>query len=362
MRGHVFNRGASWYFKVDLGKKADGRRDQLKRGGFRIRRDAEEALDAVLRDVHSSQFVRPTKQTVANFLSEWLPSVAHSLSKRTAEGYHFLAVKYVISRIGELRLTELTHVRLNRLYSELLDSGGHKGRALSPKTVRNVHILLRRALSDAPLPVNPASRARPPRLAGREQTVWDEHTLQAFLRRATSHQDYVVWALLAATGMRRSEALNLRWSDVDFGRASISIQQSKTSAGRRHIPLDGGTVTLLRQHRAAFIGASHVFVTADGGPLNPQAVTERFRACVRRWGFPVIRLHDLRHTHATLLLKEGVHPKVVQERLGHSSIQVTLDVYSHVAVGLQEEAAGRAGQLLWGSVSPAARLTLPPPS
>ena len=181
--------------------------------------------------------------------------------------------------------------------------------------------------------------------------MWDAKTLQAFLARAkeTDHQDYIGWLLLAATGMRRGEVLGLRWSDIHFEKGTISVEQSKTAAGKRLVKVDTKTMTALREWRKARIGTSYVLSEPDGSPVTGQSFTERFRARIRAWGLPTIRLHDLRHTHATLLLSEGVHPKVVQERLGHSSIAVTLDVYSHVVDGLQEEAAEAMAASLWSA-------------
>jgi integrase len=349
MRGSVRKRGSTWAYVVDVGKKSDGRRDQRKKGGFRTRRDAQEALNAVLKQVQENTYVAPTKQTVGEFFERWLPSIRHSVKPRTFEGYAFLARKYVLPNLGGLRLTALTHVRLNTFYADLLEKGGMNGKPLSRKTVRNVHILVRRALKDAPLLVNPAAKASAPRPAQREMLVWDQQTLQGFLGRAKAHKDYVGWLLLAATGMRRGEVLGLKWSDVDFQRGTLSVADSKTAAGRRLVSLDSGTVQALREWRMQRMGTVHVLTKPDGSPLRAQAFTERFRARVRAWNFPLIRLHDLRHTHATLLLKAGVHPKVVQERLGHSSIQVTLDIYSHVSEGLQEAAASTVGGLLWNA-------------
>lgn len=348
MQGHVFKLGSSWYYTVSIGRKADGRRDQRKKGGFAAKRDAQEALTLLLKQVQDGVPVAPSKQTVGQFLETWLPSVRHSLRPQTWEGYEFLARRYVIPNIGGLRLAELNHVRINTLYAELLQNGGRGGKPLSRKTVRNVHILLRRALNDAAIPANPASKASPPKPARRDLQVWDAVTLQAFLAKAKGHQDYLPWLLLAATGMRRSEVLGLQWADVDFARATVSVEQSKTAAGRRLVTLDPTTLAALREWRLARMGSTYVVGTE---PLAPGAFTERFRKQVRAWGFPIIRLHDLRHTHASLLLKEGVHPKVVQERLGHSSIQVTLDIYSHVVEGLQETAATAVGGFLWDAVA-----------
>jgi integrase len=194
--------------------------------------------------------------------------------------------------------------------------------------------------------------------------VWSADQLGAFL--ATTHDDRLgpLWHTLAMTGMRRGEALGLRWTDIDLEAGRLSIQRSlvpaagevivsepKTAKGRRSIALDPGTVDGLREQaqrqlddqvaagEAYSATDEYVFTDELGGPLDPDRVSKYFNTAVRKALLPRIRLHDLRHTHATLALQAGVHPKVVQERLGHSTIAITLDIYSHVIPAMQKEAA-----------------------
>jgi integrase len=182
------------------------------------------------------------------------------------------------------------------------------------------------------------------------------------------------YVLAATTGLRRGELLGLRWRDLDLGAGRLSVTQTlvsvnyavsfstpKTAAGRRSVALDPATVAALRAHRVAVLeerlslglGAptedALAFTAIDGTPLHPGQFSDRFDRLVKAAGVPRIRFHDLRHTHATLALRAGVHPKVVSERLGHSTISVTLDTYSHAIPAMQEEAAAKVAALVFGS-------------
>jgi integrase len=247
--------------------------------------------------------------------------------------------------------------------------------------VNYIHTILHRALKDAVrwgrLVRNPSDAADPPRAGQKSDGVhsWDTATLRQFLDASHSAGDryHGLWVLLATTGMRRGEALGLRWADVDLdaGRARIvqtiiqtrsvvSVGEPKTARGRRPISLDPATVAVLRAHRHRmrqerllvgpdFDDLGLVFHQPDGGWLRPDAVSEVFLRRVRRYGRPRLTLKGLRHTWATLALEQGIHPRVVQERLGHSTIAITLGIYSHVSPTLHDEAA----EIIAGLVLPA---------
>jgi integrase len=252
---------------------------------------------------------------------------------------------------------------------------------LSPRSVQYIHTILHRAFKDAVrwgrITVSPADSADPPRLSAsrkKEVTVWPASTVRHFFERAAEEGDLnlPLWTLLATTGMRRGEALGLRWSDRGLDRVDgqASIRQTvicvnhevqfgspKTAKGRRAVALDSGTVKALRSHRTLQVELrlqigenwqDHdlVFCQVDGGPLNPEHISAMFTRRGKRWGLPKLTLHGLRHTWATLALQSNVHPRVVQERLGHSTVGVTLDTYSHVTVGMQQQAADDVASLL----------------
>ncbi|MGH2728970.1 MAG: tyrosine-type recombinase/integrase [Actinomycetota bacterium] len=293
---------------------------------------------------------------------EWLPAIVATVRPTTLLGYRGHVERHINPVLGGHSLGSVDPRAINALYAELLASG------LSPATVRRVHATLHRALRDAVrwghLELNAAERADPPRAQADGNALmhtWEPAELKAFLRAVRCDELYPLWLVLAMTGMRRGEALGLRWADVDVRARSAAIRQTivavgadvvisspKTARGRRVIALDATTARCLgalRRRRGAS-GSELVFAAPDGGPLNPCWVSKRFAALVRASGLPRIRLHDLRHTHATLALRAGVHPKIVSERLGHSTVAFTLDVYSHTVAHLQKEAAARVAALV----------------
>jgi integrase len=253
-----------------------------------------------------------------------------------------------------------------------------RGPGLDPRTVNYVHVILHRAFKDAVrwgrLARNPADAADPPRAGQKADGIhaWDRTTLRQFLdaSRAADDRLHALWVFLATTGMRRGEAVGLRWSDVDLESGRVRIVQTitqtggvlrvgepKTARGRRSISLDPGTIAVLREHRkrmleerlligADFLDHGMVFHQNDGSCLRPDSVSSSFLRRVARFGLPRLTLHGLRHTWATLALEQGIHPRVVQERLGHSTIAITLGIYSHVSPTLHDEAANLIASLI----------------
>lgn len=364
---------------LDIGGDESGRRQQRTKGGFRTRKECEAALTETLQRLATGNFVEPSRETVATFLTRWLESARASVRPSTLEGYRLLIESYIKPKIGSTPLQRLSPGALNALYSDLLESGRrNRPGGLSPRTVRYCHATLHRSLGDALkwglLTRNPADAARPPRQqhSGRPLRTWGADELGQFLQHIEGDYYHPPLFLLATTGMRRGEALGLRWADCDFTAGRLSIKQTllslkgqilygtpKTARGRRNVSLDANTVAVLKAHRKRVLedrmllglGAPDaealVFTAPDGAPVNPESFSDHFARLVKSAGLPVIRLHDLRHGHASLALAAGVHPKVVSERLGHSSVAFTLDVYSAVIPGLQEEAAEKVAALVF---------------
>jgi integrase len=255
---------------------------------------------------------------------------------------------------------------------------------LAPKTVRNVHNILHRALKDAArwgyLVRNVADVADPPKGKSAQMRVWSPDQLRAFLEHVREDDLYAAWLLIATTGMRRGELAGLRWVDVDLDAGRLSVRQPrvvvantpqasepKSARGRRSLALDPVTVAALRRHRARqlehklAVGARYqesglVFTWPDGSPIHPRRFSRWFERHSGRAGLPRIRLHDLRHSYASAALAAGVPAKVVSERLGHATIAVTMDVYSHVLPGLDREAADTVARLILGGGSGASEV------
>ena len=247
---------------------------------------------------------------------------------------------------------------------------------MSPKTVRNSHVVLRKALADAErlglVQRNAAAAARPPSSSRREFATWSSEDLREFFTAIRGERIYAALVVVATTGMRRGEVLGLRWRDLDLDAAQLSVVQTltavngeavigptKTSRSRRTVYLDPQTVDVLREHRrrqreerliAGPVWDSStdlVFRDEVGGLVHPDWFTREFRRVVAISGLVPIRLHDLRHTYATLALKAGVHPKVVSERLGHATVGITLDLYSHVTPAIARDAANVVAQSIF---------------
>jgi integrase len=337
----------------------------------------------------NSSYVEPSRVTFADFLrDDWLPSLGtRGLRAATLTSYQMTVEAHVIPRFGSVYLQQLSPTDLNRVYAQLLVCGRRDGSGgLSARSVRYVHMLVRKALADAArwgkVVHNVADLADPPRAsaaradAERARRIWTAAELRRFLDHVREDRLYALYVLAGTTGMRRGELAGLRWQDIDFERARLSVSQTivtvgrktelstpKTASGRRLIALDSQTVEALRLHRTQqaeerlALGLGHpgphglVFTQIDGSLLHPNAVTHAFAHRIKNAQVPKIRFHDLRHTHASLALAAGVHVKVVQERLGHSTSSITLDIYSHAIPAMQEDAAQRVASLIFGTDS-----------
>lgn len=386
----MVKRGAAGYsVVVELERDpVTGKRRQKWHSGFSTKRAAERALAEMVAAVHTGMFIEPTNQTIGEHLTEWLAAIGPTIRPATHYSYDRNVRLHVVPRLGSVQLRRVDGGMLNALYAELLASGkrSNGGGGLSPRTVRYIHTILHRAFRDAVrwgrLVRNPADAADPPRASADNRPAmktWTAEQVRIFLNYIAKHRLYAAFVVLATTGMRRGEALGLRWDDVDpvTGRASVvqtvivvnhqvRIGSPKTAAGRRTVALDPFTVSALREHRqrqlaerllmgAGFTDHGLVFCHPDGGPLHPERFSRTFSEQAAKAGLPSIRLHDLRHTWATLALSAGVHPRVAQERMGHSTVGITLGTYSHVTEGMQADAAALiAGMMTTGVSNPLA--------
>lgn len=361
MRGHITKRGDSWTAIVDLPPDpATGKRRQ-KRVTARTKREVELQVAELIHKAETG-FTDAGKVTVREFFDHWLESVRPTLRPATVRRYRDLARLHIVGIVGNLKLGKLLAADVQRLYANRLAAG------LSPTSVRHIHGLLHRALSDAVrwglLTRNVTEAVDPPRRSTPEARTWNASEVATVLTVAASDELEALWRLALMTGMRRGELLGLRWTDVDLDAGSLSIRRTlsrgessrlesgepKTASGRRRIALPASVVESLRRHRLrqveyrlavgpAYEDRELVFTNDTGGPLHPNTLAHRFRTLIAASNVPVIRFHDLRHTCATLLLGQGVHPKVVQERLGHADIAMTMNLYSHVTADMQRNAA-----------------------
>jgi len=339
-------------------------------------------MNKLLVAVDQQSYSAPTKASVREYLTkEWLPAVKATIGPSTYNSYVQHVECHIAPHIGSVKLAKLTGSQVNALYANLAASGRKDGKSgLSAMTIHHVHACLHKACKDAVrwghISRNPLDAADPPRKKGdgtREMQTWTKEQLKAFLESVRDDRLSPLWHLIAMTGMRRGEAIGLRWQDVDLENARLSVRRAlipinrdvvvsepKTAKGRRVIALDPGTVEVLKAQAArqldeqkqwddGLVDSGLVFTVACGAALDPESVSRYFRQAVKQSLLPRIRLHDLRHTHATLALQAGIHPKVVSERLGHATVSITLDTYSHAIPAMQEEAAALIAGLVFSA-------------
>jgi integrase len=298
---------------------------------------------------------------VEDYLDRWLKgSVRGSVKPVTYESYERILRVHVVPTLGRVKLDKLNPLHLQSLYSERLDSG------LSPRTVRYVHVVMHRALKQAVrwglVPRNVSEAVDPPRIHRKEMHPLSPLQARTFLEAAREDRLEALYVVAVHCGLRQGELFGLRWNDVDLETGTIHVNRSlsqtkdgptftvpKTSKSRRTVQITNGAIEALKCHsqrqadEMVRMGTLYgdqglVFASEVGTPLNRHNVTQRsFRPLLRRAGLPEIRFHNLRHTCATLLLGKGVHPKFVQELLGHATIAITLDTYSHVLPGMGDQ-------------------------
>jgi integrase len=381
VRGRVTKYKGRYYVIIEEGiDPRTGRRRRTSRAGGATLRGAERLLAELLEQKRTDTYVEPSQLSLAEYLKEvWLPATEHEVRRSTFDAYRRNVELHVQPRIGRLKLQKVRPLDLTKFYADLLRDGrlDLKG-GLSPKSVHNIHQMLRKALEDGVrqnyLVRNVAASAKVPKpTAARraEMRYWTSAELRHFLDSARDSRHFTAWYLAASTGMRRGELLGLRWSDIDLERGRLAVRRAlvsvsytvyesdaKTQRSERVIDLDARTVKVLREHHAQQIGEREsidagyrnrglVFAKPDGATVHPDIFSQAFQRRVASASVPRIRLHDLRHTHATLLLQAGVSPKVVSERLGHATVAFTMQVYAHVIPGMQADAAAAFSDLVF---------------
>ncbi len=371
MKGHIRKRSKySWTIVLDLPRDpATGKRHQQWQTIKGTKRDAERELTEILHSLETGSYIKPNKITVGDFLKQWSQNYAvmHT-SLRTSESYKSEIDNHLISALGTITLCQLQPQQIENYYTHALTEGRKDKRGgLSARTVLYHHRILSEALNHAVkmglMNRNVAKAVDPPRPRRAKIATLSSDDIPKFLEVASDTAYYCLFFTALSTGMRLGEILGLRWCDVDFNSGSLFVVQSlykrsgvcemiepKSPHSRRQIAMPASLIAVLEKQgvvqeaQKGLLGKSItkrdlVFAHPDGKPLDPGVVSHSFSKILIKAGLPHIRFHDLRHTHATLLLKADIHPKIVSERLGHASIGITLDTYSHVLPGLQQKAA-----------------------
>jgi integrase len=371
MRGHIAKKGDSYYIVVDLGRDHRNKRKQKWFSGYTRKKDAEKDLPKILHKLEKG-YSDPENMTLEEYFTQWLERKKRSVQPGTYEHYESYMRKHIIPGLGRWKISKLEPHHIESFMDEIHD------KELSQRSKKHIYRILSSALLKGKrygIKQGIMDDVEAPKVDKQDIEYWDQEEVSAFMSNLKSKNHALPIILSLATGMRRGEILGLRWSSIDFDNKKISVShqlkkndggtwhlspQLKTSTSYRTIDIDDDTIEILKQHKRQqekdkmklgqdYENKDLVCATSIGGFIKPTYLRTVFNRTIDKSGVKKISFHGLRHTHATLLLQSGIHPKVVQERLGHRSIQTTLDTYSHIIPGIQEIAATSIQKSLYGS-------------
>jgi integrase len=378
MRGSTIKRGSTWTAYWSTTDSATGKRRQHSKGGFRTQAEAQMQLNRVLPKVDDGSFRPDHPLTVKQLLVDhWLPAQkSRQLRPATLAQYGAVVDHWIIPRIGEVRVAGLTPAVVDEMVEGMRTETSARGRkGLSARSTQLAVGVLKSActwaVNNELMGRNPLSGVQRPKVVGTPMKSWTEDQARRFLSATKSDRLGFAWALLLTRGLRRGELCGLRWADVDLDGGVLVVNRTrvvvdgktidsspKTAAGRRPVPLDSSLVGILKSHKARQarerLGAGEAYRDGDyllsnelGAAYHPDSVSQWFDDAVKASGLPRIRLHDTRHTAASLMLAAGTPTKVVSDLLGHASPTITLAIYAHTLPGMAEEAGERlSGRLL----------------
>jgi integrase len=377
MRGHLKERSPNhWAIVIDVRDPETGKRKRKWHSFKGTKREAQVERCRLIADMAAGNYVEASARlTVAAFLDRWIEHMKGQVSPRSHERYAELCHKNLAPLLGSVALTKLQPAHISQAYAKALASGRRDGQGgLSPRTVTHMHRVLREALQQAlrwqVLARNPADVVRPPKVERRQMAVLNIDATAEFIDVARGTSLFIAILLGALCGLRRGEIVALRWRSIDLDRGQLSVvasaeqtdegvREKETKSGNnRSVALSPTMIEELRQYRirqaeqllklgVRLTDEHHVVTREDGLPLQPRSLSHAFTKFMHQHPeLKRIRLHDLRHTCATHMLASGIHPKIAQERLGHSSVSVTIDLYSHVLPNMQGEAVNRVDATL----------------
>jgi integrase len=344
MKGYFRKRGMKWSFTIDIDQDVTGKRKQVTRSGFETKKEAQEQCALMITELANGTYLKPSKSIMEYFLQEWLISKKTSIRESTYTSYKHI-IKSLLPRIGKEKLQSITSKRITNLYNEL-------AKDYSTSRLADVHKVFSMAFAQAKstneIKVNPMDSVKKPKVENKEFKVWTQEQCQTFLNGIVGQPLYLAFHIALSTGMRQSEILALTWDNINIERSTIHVVQRisrdgkkiepylKTVASCRQIAIDKKTIEFLQNDSKPF---QLVNCTNKGTAIIPRNLMRTFYRYIKKLNMPQITFHDLRHTHATLLLQAGVNPKVVAERLGHADMRITLERYSHVLPHMQQSAA-----------------------
>jgi len=356
-----------WWYQFYTGEIRNGVRQRITKRGFKTKREAERAMVEAQAARQKGQYVEPSRILFRDYLQDWLKT-KRNLGEQTLELYHSYLRTHIIPSLGHIPLAKLSAHDIEMFLNSLHEKG------LAAGTVKRIFSVVNAALHAAEtkelIAKNAANKVEKPQVSRRrELVVWDPAFVNLFLEQTKQASRHWIAVYLAVmTGMRQGEILGLRWSDIDFEKRNLTIQQTvnrhgeikqgaKTKQSMRSVALSPETIEVLQEHRrlimmertalgSAYENHDLVVCTKFGGPVTQRTIQKVWTSFLKKTGAPKITFHDLRHTHASLLIKQGVHIKVISERLGHSSVSITMDTYGHLMPNMQRDAAAGLDRLI----------------
>ncbi|PCK77869.1 site-specific integrase [Rhizobium sophoriradicis] len=394
MKGHIRERSpGKWAIVLDVPDPETGKRRRKWHKFHGTKRQAETECARLVAELNGGSYIEPAKTTVREYMMRWLAHEKANVSPKTHQRYEELLLKNVAPVIGSVIMNKLTPARIDGCWTTLLESGRRtkirregaspkveQKKGLSPRTVHHCRRVMLSAFEQAVkwdlLKKNPVALTKPPKVEKKPMEAFNALQTSVMLDELRKSRVFMAALLAALCGLRRGEIVALRWRDVDFANGTVAIRESaeqvgtlvrykETKSGKsRSVALSSTVLDELKRHRLSQaeeqlkIGVrpdenSFIIAQVEGSPLKPVSLTHEWTRLLAKTSLPRIRFHDLRHSHATQLLAAGVHPKIASERLGHSTIGITLDLYSHVMPGMQANAAEQVDAAIKAAKKPA---------
>jgi integrase len=364
--GHIRQRGDSYEYTIPLGTAANGKRKRITKGGFKNYQEAQKHMIQTAHELNVGTYVKPTQETTGDYMAKWVRQKNGQIEHATYTNFLGYLNNYFLPHIGHIKLSNLQPKNIQHMYDTMSAQG------LSSQTIKHVHNCLRQGLDYAvrtdAIKKNPATLCMLPKMRRSIPDTWSIEEIQQFLRYAKSSRFYAAFLIAIFTGARQGEILALKWGDIDFNKKTLHIKASlakikkgyglklpKTKRSIRKISLYDFVVEELvairdsipEGNKKQYNQSGHFIVsTRDGNYLVKTTLLKEWKKLIQESGVKPIRFHDLRHTHATILLQSGTNPKVISERLGHSAVSITLDIYSHLTPVMEEGLNSAMSQLV----------------
>lgn len=373
--GHIRKRqyksGVSWQIIIENGVDNKGIRKRIYKSVKGTKKEAQKVMTKMLNELNTGTYIEPTKTSVSEYLKEWMKTyIEPNLSPTTIVGYKANVYGHIIPHLGNIPIQNLNAIEIQKFYNKLSkEENPRTKKPLSARTIEHIHANLNSALKQAVklgiIEKNPIEAVVKPKVKEYKADVYDEDEVKKLLTYVKETRLEVPVSLGVGLGLRRGEVLGLKWSSIDFENKKIKIESNlvyvnkefifkspKSSAGERTLIVPDAIIEMLKKHKKVqnvnrlALGSEYqhnqlVCCEPDGRPIIPGSFSNRFTEFLKQHNLKQIRFHDLRHTHASLLLKYGVAAKVASTRLGHSSIGITLDLYSHIYNEVEVEAANK---------------------